>query len=522
MKLLSIKTGLHDTNFCYFDGNDYHYWKSEREEQQKHHSYKQFSEHEDKIKSIWGISYDDVDEIAICFPPAFYGMNQGWEDTSNTFLGYGAEILSAQRTLAHSPNAYSNFFPAIEYNGFLSNTKVIRVNHHYAHALSTYMLCDKTPDVCFVIDGIGFDKTYSVYKDDKILIDANEKEVGSIGEKMAQASYDLGITGDWNDVAGKLMGLQTYGELDEHYLEYLSQFSIDQVHSIFDKEAWCNGEVINWIKTVHHRLGYVILDHFSKYANDNDLITYSGGVAQNVIWNTQLKIKFPNLIIPPHSGDEGLSIGAMEFLRQKYDLPKLTLNNFPYSQTDESTDEPSTDTIKCAAESLAEGNVVGWYQGNGEIGPRALGNRSILMDARLSDGKTKINLIKQREHYRPFGASILKEYAKDYFNLPNEDFDNPYMLYVAVVKSMNLPAITHIDSTCRIQTVQKDNSSFRQLMEEFYKITGSPILLNTSLNVGGKPIAGHIEDALELFNTSSMDMLVVGNNVYYEKEEALV
>lgn len=487
MKLLSIKTGLHDTNFCYFDGNNYHYWKSEREEQQKHHSYKQFSDHENKLNSLWGISYDDVAEIAMCFPPSFYNMYEG----------------------------ESNFFPSIEYDGlFSSKTKVTRINHHYAHALSTHMLCDKTPDVCFVIDGIGFDKTYSVYKDDKILIDANEKEVGSIGEKMAQASYDLGITGDWNDVAGKLMGLQTYGDLDEHYLEYLSQFNIDQVHSIFNKETWCNGEAINWIKTVHHRLGYVILDHFSKYASEDDLITYSGGVAQNVIWNTQLKIKFPNLIIPPHSGDEGLSIGGMEFLRQKYDLPKLTLDKFPYSQLDESGNRPSIDTIKYAAQLLSEGQIVGWYQEHGEIGPRALGNRSILMDARLHNGKEKINLIKQREEYRPFGASILKEHVEEYFNLPTEDFNNPYMLYVAIIKSINFPAITHIDSTCRVQTVQKDSSIFRELMEEFYKITGSPLLLNTSLNVGGKPIAGHIDDALELFNSSSMNTLIVGNRIY--------
>ena len=88
------------------------------------------------------------------------------------------------------------------------------------------------------------------------------------------------------------------------------------------------------------------------------------------------------------------------------------------------------------------------------------------------------------------------------------------MLYVAIIKSMNFPAITHIDSTCRVQTVQKDSSVFRELMEEFYKITGSPLLLNTSLNVGGRPIAGHISDALELFNSSSMDALIVGNRIY--------
>lgn len=500
MKLLSLKTGLHDTNFCYFDGNQYHYWKSERAEQEKHHSYKKFEEHEDKIKSLWNMSYDDFDEIAILFPPAFYGFNR-----KENQIG---------------------FFPSIEFSDMPSHTKVTRINHHYAHALSTYMLCEREPDICFVIDGIGFDKTYSVYKDNKILVDGDEKVVGSIGENMAQVSYDLGIEGGWNDVAGKLMGLQTYGKTDKEYLNYLSQFNINEVHCIFDKESWNKDtsfevwgqtpSALNWIRTVHKHLGKVIVDHFSKYANENNLITYSGGVAQNVIWNTELKVKFPNLIIPPHSGDEGLSIGGMEFLRRKYNLPKLSLNNFPYSQSDESVESPSNDVIKYTSQLLRDGKIVGWYQGNGEIGPRALGNRSILMDARIPNGKEKINEIKKREKYRPFGASILKEYVGEYFNLPNKDFDNPYMLYVAITKGIDLSCITHIDGTCRIQTVENDNGSFRKLMDEFYKLTGSPVLLNTSLNVGGRPIAGHISDALELFQSSNMDNLIIGNKVYHK------
>jgi len=152
---------------------------------------------------------------------------------------------------------------------------------------------------------------------------------------------------------------------------------------------------------------------------------------------------------------------------------------------------------------------VAWYQGNGEIGPRALGNRSILMDPRIPNGKDIMNKVKNREYYRPFGASILSEYAKEYFDL---DFENPYMLYVGVTQKENLESITHVDGTCRVQTVKTGH--FRKLLEYFYELTGCPVLMNTSLNVSGKPISGHISDAMHEFNSKNIDVLVVGNEIY--------
>ena len=168
--------------------------------------------------------------------------------------------------------------------------------------------------------------------------------------------------------------------------------------------------------------------------------------------------------------------------------------------------------INEAANLLSQQKVIGWYQGHGEIGPRALGNRSILMDPRVPDGKRIVNLIKKRENYRPFGASVLEEYAKDYFDILWPD---PYMLYFFEVKVSYLKSITHIDGTCRVQTVSKrDNPLFRKLLERFYEITGCPVLLNTSLNVAGKPLAAYPRDAMELFNNSSIDAMIVGEQVY--------
>jgi carbamoyltransferase len=170
----------------------------------------------------------------------------------------------------------------------------------------------------------------------------------------------------------------------------------------------------------------------------------------------------------------------------------------------------ATSTDSPIAKFLADGAVVALYQGNGEVGPRALGNRSILFDPRIPNGKDIINQIKNREYFRPFGASVLEEH-KDSFGLT---YKNPYMLYVGEPK-ISVPSITHVDGTCRVQTVSENGTALRSILEEFYKITGCPALLNTSLNVSGKPIAGKIASAEEEFSSKSIDILVVGNKIYY-------
>ena len=172
--------------------------------------------------------------------------------------------------------------------------------------------------------------------------------------------------------------------------------------------------------------------------------------------------------------------------------------------------EPTLDTIYKTAKLLSEGKIVAWYQGHGEVGPRALGHRSILMDPRIPNGKDIINQVKNRESYRPFGASILSEYAKEYFDL---DFENPYMLYLGTTQKSNLQSITHIDGTCRAQTVSPNTGVFRTLLEQFFDITGCPVLLNTSLNEAGKPIAGKIQNAMNEFTSKPIDVLVVGNDI---------
>ena len=209
-----------------------------------------------------------------------------------------------------------------------------------------------------------------------------------------------------------------------------------------------------------------------------------------------------------------MSLGAVEFLRKYYDQEEFDYTGFPFWQDDEAPSTlPSKSTIKQTAERLARGEIVGWYQGHGEVGPRALGNRSILMNPSIPDGKDIINSkVKHREFFRPFGASVLEDKAHKYFDFPHP---SPYMLYVMDMIDTELyPPVTHADGTCRAQTVSQDLEVYYSLIEEFESLTGIPMLLNTSLNVGGKPIAGYKENALDLCYNTKLDTLVFGDEVY--------
>lgn len=187
--------------------------------------------------------------------------------------------------------------------------------------------------------------------------------------------------------------------------------------------------------------------------------------------------------------------------------------NFPFGQCDYVPEEPTAATIRRSVQLISEGKIVGWYQGPGEIGPRALGNRSILMDPRIPDGKDLLNQkVKHREWWRPYGASILEEYTGAYFT---SDLPSPFMLYNYWFKDVQqFPAITHVDGSCRIQTVSKSHRIYYRLIDAFRKISRVPIVLNTSLNIGGKPIVSHPDDAMAILENTGMDYLVVGDRIF--------
>lgn len=174
---------------------------------------------------------------------------------------------------------------------------------------------------------------------------------------------------------------------------------------------------------------------------------------------------------------------------------------------------------KMTAQYIEKGYVIGWFQGRSEMGPRALGNRSILADPRRAEMKYVLNAkVKFREFFRPFAPSILWEYQQNYFEL---DIKNPYMLIVSEIKKDKrkiIPAVTHVDCSGRLQTVLKEeNPIYYRLIDEFRKLTGVPVLLDTSFNIKGEPIVETPENAIQCFLRTQIDVLVIGNYLVRKK-----
>ena len=204
------------------------------------------------------------------------------------------------------------------------------------------------------------------------------------------------------------------------------------------------------------------------------------------------KVITENVYVGPSHSDEDI---------QKF----LDSKNIPYEKL-------SKDLIlKKTAQLIADGNIVGWYQGKMEWGPRALGSRSILADPRKAEMKDILNKkIKHRESFRPFAPSILEEFVSEYFET---DSPNPYMVMVVPIKKPEkIPAVTHIDGTGRLQSVNRDaNPLYYDLIKEFYKITGIPVIINTSMNVMGEPIVNTPEEAYQMIIKTDMDFIILGS-----------
>lgn len=296
----------------------------------------------------------------------------------------------------------------------------------------------------------------------------------------------------------------------------------------------------------------------------NKNLCLAGGVALNCVANGALVRKgtFDNVWIQPASGDAGGAIGAalaINYLRQKTirrlpprgDAMQGSYLGNQYTQNEierclfslgaKFTVASQAELIQITAQCLTTGMTVGWFQGRMEFGPRALGNRSILADPRNPNIQRELNLkIKFRESFRPFAPSVLIEHLSSWFEL---DIESPYMLLVSDIKRekrvlmtneqqnlfgidklniprSEIPAVTHVDYSARVQTVHTEtNSLFHALLTEFHKITGCPVLVNTSFNVRGEPIVESPKDAFRCFMGSDLDLLVIGNSILYKSEQ---
>lgn len=243
-------------------------------------------------------------------------------------------------------------------------------------------------------------------------------------------------------------------------------------------------------------------------------VCMTGGYALNVVTNEYLVKNLPyvNFYFEPLADDSGNSIGsAMLVYREKSNSSNIhklkdTFFNHTKDVVPDIGDKVTTGEI---ASLISQQKIVAVYNGQAEAGPRALGNRSILFDARNPDAKQIINSVKNREWYRPFAGSVLKDRAKEYFEMHGLK-DSPLMTVSFPVKENKLdiiPGIVHVDNSCRIQTVNEDLRHYYELLVEFERITGVPVLLNTSFNMAGKPLIETVAEAISMFNTTKIDVL---------------
>jgi len=316
MKFLGLRLCEHDSNISYFDGSNVHFFKSERHKKIKHHAYDSFESWIDEIKDMWNLKPQDLDEIGIVFDPWRYRLNS--ED--------------------------DNFFPTKKFN-YLPY-KITRINHHYAHALSCWPITN-TCKKHFVFDGFGdYNISWSYIENDKLKdfsnLHTDTHNYVSLGHVTDQLAQAMNINSkSIYDLSGKLMGLQAYGNLDKEYLNKLQQFDIHLMRAAFEYSLWeqhCGDQLLaqhkklDWARTLHYWAGEALVKYFAKYADYDEEISFSGGCAQNVVWNYYIKSFFKNLIVFPHCNDEGLSLGILEYFRKKHNLPHYKTNNYPYWQ----------------------------------------------------------------------------------------------------------------------------------------------------------------------------------------------
>ena len=445
------------------------------------------------------------------------------------------------------------------------NGTIIFPEHHVSHAAHTFFTSPFNESAILTVDGVGEWTTtaFGSAHDTTIELTNDIRWPHSVGLFYSAFTYFLGFK--VNEGEYKLMGLSAYGK-PKYYdlimknlvdvkddgsvhlnMKYFS-FTYDKVMTnqnfsdlfgITPRKEDSNAEQIHYdiaasAQLVLEEILLRMVKHVHKKTGMKNLCL-GGGVALNGVVNYRILKEgpFENLHIPPSPGDAGSAVGCAQYLyychkknKRKLEHNAEMIQNNVYVGPSHSNDEIKsfldmnkihhkyleTDSLlETTAQLIAEGNVVGWYQGKMEWGPRALGNRSILADPRNAEMKYTLNeKIKHRESFRPFAPCILEEHLSEYFDI---DIPSPYMLFVAPVKKPEkIPAVTHVDGTSRLQTVSKDtNPLYYDLIKEFYKITDVPVLINTSMNVRGEPIVNTLEQAYNMIIKTDMDYLVMGN-----------
>lgn len=386
-------------------------------------------------------------------------------------------------------------------NSYNIHAPVSYVDHHRAHAAAGYFTSKFDDATVIVIDSIGEFETMTIWE----AAGNNLKKVFSQGYPHSLGLWYSAMTDRVGLKANEdeyiLMGMAAYGNPLKHYWHITGDF--------FDSFGGENDTKIKFKENLHRgckdwrpelKTPYDMFDiaaatqevyesillnicHWALGRCSSRNLVLMGGCALNCKANARIQALWKNVWIMPNPGDAGSAIGAVLAhynTRIDWHGPYLGFNiDKPY---------PVEELIS----RLKTTGIVGVANGPAEFGPRAFGNRSLLADPRMPDIKSRVNDIKKRQQFRPFAPAILEEFASQYFDGPV----SPYMQYTALCKfPKQFPAIVHKDGTSRVQTVSaSDNSGFRKLLERWYQETGCPMLLNTSLNIKGKPMVNTWED----------------------------
>jgi carbamoyltransferase len=474
------------------------------------------------------------------------------------------------------------------------NGKILFTEHHESHAASAFYPSPFKEAAFLTIDGVGEWETasFGVGKDNDIDVQQYLRFPNSLGLLYSAFTYYTGFK--VNSGEYKLMGLAPYGrplyrdiilkeliELHEDgsfkmnmkYFGFCN--SMRMTNSRFNrlfggpprkpetKIAQRDMDIAASIQNVTEEIMLKMANHVHNVTGQ-DKLCLAGGVALNCVGNGRIlrESQFKEIWVQPASGDAGGALGAALVVWHKYlgnkrsvdgvnDLQKASLlgprysddhienflkkENIPYRRLNHG------DIVKEVSDLIIDGKVIGWFQGRIEFGPRSLGARSIIADARNPDMQSKINLkIKFRESFRPFAPTVLREKTMEWFEI---DKESPYMLVTAPVnydkrlKSSGalsgfdklkevrslIPAVTHVDHSVRIQTLKRvDNPLYYDLIQAFFEKTGCPVILNTSFNVRGEPLVLTPEDAYICFMRTGMDYLMLGSFLLGEKDKVII
>ena len=453
-------------------------------------------------------------------------------------------IKNDYETVLICSDGYINVNPREIFN--TENVSTV-AKHHQTHAASAFYMSPFKEALIVSYDGGGDDGHFNIYSAnsegvrllDNITSDFGGGYLlcGSLVREVAEKSrHQLAL-------AGKLMGLCGYGKPIEKHVPAFQEFFFDRDYrklAFLTKlplknidNPWKN-PLDNWVfegqeaydiaATAQEGFERAIFSVLDKYDPDIPLIL-TGGCALNVLVNEKVKSAYSRpLYVPPNPHDGSLSLGHLFLYRKPDHQVDITYSGLPlvdYDELQNYIDEYGATKLnkKDIAELIKDGKIIGLVYGDSEVGPRALGNRSIVCDPNIADMKDILNSkVKFREWYRPFAPFCKKEDAHKYFDSPN--FENlEYMSYAPRVKVDTLPSITHIDNTARLQTVTKNSHShFYELLTEFGKLSETNVLLNTSFNIRGYPILSTIKDALYALENTEMDYVVVEDYLFKKNE----